>query len=436
MILLISPPIIHENPFILKMIYLYHLLSFLLLPAYVPFLLIRTFKGKEMPDRVLERFGFSRLKRPEGKLIWFHAASIGEATATLSLVNAINLTSPDVHFLITTGTRSSAEMLASKMPQKAIHQFLPIDNILCVKTFLHRWKPDVGIFIESEIWPCIITEARGFCPLLLMNARLSDNAYLNWQRFPSFFQDCLASFSRVIVQSEIDLEKYRNLGVRKAENLGNIKFGNKKLEVKTEELLALSEHLRGRDVVVAASTHAEDEAEFLPLIADIKKEYPNSYFIMVPRHPARRDEIATSCNSYGLKATFRSQSKLPNLGDDLYITDTFGELGLFYSLCNIAFVGGSFAQGGHSPVEPAHFGKLIIFGPDMNKTQEIATEMVTMKAALQIQNSAELKSRLEYFLSDSSHTEVQRYQTAAINFVARHKDVLQNYLAVIEQYLK
>jgi 3-deoxy-D-manno-octulosonic-acid transferase len=418
------------------MIYLYHLLSFLLLPLYILFLLIRLAKGKEDKSRIFERFGVSNRKRPAGYLIWFHAASVGESLATISLMQALNSTSDKkLNFLITTGTKTSAVLLKKRLPENAIHQFLPVDNIIFIRIFLQKWCPDLAIIIEAEIWPCLITQVRRCCKLLLMNARLSDKSFQRWKKVAHFFRFCMAQYDQIIVQSEKDFIKFQTLGVRNITNLGNIKFANKKLEANPAEQQSLIERLNNRKIVVFASTHAEDEAHILPIILNLKNNCKESYFILAPRHPSRKAEIEASCKAHGLKCSFRTQVNIPNLEDDLYIADTLGELGLFYSICYIAFVGGSFNQGGHSPLEPAHFGKLIIFGPDMSNAADIAREMIESKAALQISNSIELSKLIDYFLSDSGRSEYENYSSASLGFITKHSNVLQNYLLVIQKFL-
>ena len=407
-----------------------------MLPLYFLALVIRIYSNKESLDRLNERFGYSTLPRPNGALIWLHAASVGESVATLNLIENINIIYPKINFLVTSGTISSANILEKKLPQNARHQFLPIDNLIFVRKFLKHWQPSLGIFIESELWPCLINEGAKFCKLLLLNAHISDKSFGSWSRFKIFFQSILENFSEIIAQSRVDSDKFISLGIKKVQNLGNIKFANKKLEVDEIELSILRKTLIKKQVVVLASTHLEDENVCLKIIKPIQDEYPDCYFILVLRHPQRSRDLAKACQSLHLNFSIRSETNLPNVNDDLYIVDTFGDLGLFYSLADVSFIGGSFKQGGHNLLEPAFFGNLIFFGPDMSNYSVIAEEMIERKAAIQIQNSDELTERLQYFLNPSNIMEAKIYKRNSYEFVIKNQEILQNYLKILGNYIK
>lgn len=420
------------------MIYYYHFFSFLLLPLYLIIILYRTIIGKEDVKRVLERFGvtsFKNMEIKERKLIWIHAASLGESVAVLSLIDNINKTSMTVSFLVTSGTVSSAKMLKEKLPKNAVHQFIPIDNIIFVSKFLKNWRPHLGIFIESELWPCLISEGSKYCDLLLLNARISDKSFKKWRKINYFFQYIMKFFKEIIVQSNVDFEKFKQLGVSNIVNLGNIKFTNKKLAVNEQELLALSRHLEGRRVIVLASTHLEDEQILFNIIKPIRQKYPDCYFILIPRHPERVNEISKNCNQRNLYYAIKSEQNLPVLTDDLYIVNKFGELGLFFSIAYISFIGGSFKQGGHNILEPAYFNNCIIFGPNMSNSADISKQMLKNQAAIQIQNESELAFKLEYFMTDIGEEESMFYKARALKFVGKNQQILQDYLGVIEKYI-
>lgn len=415
------------------MIYIYHILTFLLLPVYLVLLVIRVFKGKEDIRCISERFGITSKSRPQGILIWVHAASVGESMVALTLIEGINSMLPKVNILVTSGTVSSAGILKERLPSNAIHQFLPIDNIIFVRKFLGAWKPDLGVFVESELWPCLVAEASKVCKLLLFNARISDRSFKLWCKFRSFFQLIVSHFSEIIVQSSVDLEKFQQLGISKAINLGNIKFSNKKLEVDQGKLSQLLSHLIDRKIIVLASTHLEDEQAIFKIIKPIKALHPDCYFILIPRHPERRNEISKMCQQLNLSLSFRSELDLPVLSDDLYIVDKLGEVGLFYSLAYISFIGGSFKRGGHNVLEPAHFGNLIVFGPDMSNFRTIAYEMITSNAAIQIKDGDSLLETLKYHLTGE---QIKVYQTNALEFIQKNQQILPNYLAIVSRFIK
>ena len=416
------------------MIYIYHILTFLLLPIYLVLLIIRVLKGKEEIKSISQRFGSTNKNRPQGTLIWIHAASVGESMVALTLIEGINSILPTVNILVTSGTISSASILKKKLPTNAIHQFLPLDNIIFVRKFLKSWQPILGIFIESELWPCLVIESSKVCKLLLFNARISDRSFKSWGKFKSFFQLIMSHFSEIIVQSSVDLEKFRQLGISKAINLGNIKFSNKKLEVDQSKFSELLNHLIDKTIIVIASTHVEDEQVFFKIIKPIKALYPACYFILIPRHPERRNEINKMSQQLNLTVNFRSELDLPVLSDDLYIVDKLGEVGLFYNLAYISFVGGSFKRGGHNVLEPAHFGNLIVFGPDMSNFRTIASEMIESNAAIQIRNEDHLLETLKHLLTGNENVKV--YQTNALEFIKKNQQILPNYLAIISQFIK
>jgi len=417
------------------MMMLYYALSFILLPVYFIIVLIRLLIGKEDIKRVLERFAIGKRRQDNSFLVWIHAASVGESMAALTLIHNISKHYPEVRFLVTSWTQASAKILSTKLPKIATHQLLPIDNIIFIKKFLRNWQPDLGIFIESELWPCTINEAAKQCKLLLVNARISDKSFEAWKKRKSFFQLIAKNFSKVIVQSERDLQKFEELGIANAINLGNIKFANEKLPVNQEELSKLSSHLNNRRVVVFASTHPEDEEVILPIIKNLKKQVTDCYIILIPRHPERVKSILDNCTAQDLPATARSQNDLPVLNDDLYIVDRFGEMGLFFSVALISFIGGSFKQGGHNILEAANFSNCVIFGPDMSKNTDIAKGILQNKAAIQIKSGEELLNTLEYLLNPNNADELKNYQENSLKFVEKNQKILDEYLQVITKFL-
>ena len=417
------------------MIYFYHAITIVLLPIYILVLIWRIIRKKEDPARIQERFGFTTKTRPNGILIWLHAASVGESAIAITLVENISLVIPEPNLLVTTGSIASSKIITTKLPKNAIHQFLPIDNLFFTRKFLKYWQPKLGIFIEAEIWPGLLTEAAKKSKLLLLNGHMSHRSFKRWSKFESFFQNIIMSFSEVATQSNFDFERYKTLGTNNLTNLGNIKFANKKLLVNSQDLESLLKLLSGKKVVVFASTHLSDEKVVLNVIKPLKEQFQDCYFIVILRHPERKYEIIKMCKSLKLSHILRSQSKIPNLEDDLYIVDSFGELGLFYSLAYISFVGGSFNKGGHNPIEPAHFSNLILFGPNMSNCQAVADAMISEKAAIQFNSEQELLDILRRFLKSEGIAESQIYRDNAGIFVEQHQQIFQNYLALIKKYL-
>lgn len=420
----------------MRIIFLYNILSLIAIPVYLLIFVIRLIKKKDNMSSIMQRLGYNKSKRPEGKLIWMHAASVGEAMVAITLVNALNKKHAKINFLITTGTLSSAKILNKWLPANAYHQFTPIDSWFVVRKFLKYWQPYFGIFIESELWPCLISESAKKCDLILANARLSDKSFNNWQKRKWLFAAIVNQFKSVIVQSQADLHKYHDLGIKKAINLGNLKFANKELDVQAEKLSEFRNVLNGQKIFVASSTHAEDEEVLLNIIKRFKAKNINYYPIIILRHPERRKELTDQCNSLALTYSLHSQSKLPLLSDDLYIVDSFGELGLFYKLANVTFVGGSFSHGGHNLLEPAYFDNVILLGPDMSNFKNIANDMISSSAAIQIKNADELASKMQFFLDNKNMEQAKEFARNALNFVDNHNNRLDDYLSEIDKYFK
>lgn len=220
-------------------IFLYNLINIILFPAYLLILLSRLFFKKENIASIKSRFALYKQKRPSHKLIWIHAASVGESLMAITLITALEKKYQDIKFLITTGTISSADIIAKRKLQNVYHEFTPLENWLIVKKFYEYWQPDLGIFIESELWPTLLSCNARKCKLLLLNARLSDKSFRRWQKLPNIFGLLTGFFTYIAVQSIADLKKYQILGRPDLPNLGNLKFANKKLEPDNEQFTKL-----------------------------------------------------------------------------------------------------------------------------------------------------------------------------------------------------
>lgn len=400
----------------------------------------RFVRGKENLGSIKSRFGIYIRKKKKDSLgvetIWIHAASVGESMIAITLVNHLKKSHPDARFLITTGTLSSASIIKKWLPWNVYHEFTPIDNSLIVRNFYKYWQPKLGIFIESELWPSLVSGSHNRCKLLLLNARLSDQSFKNWQKFPSIFQMLAGFFSCIATQSDSDFKKYRTLLGLHADkiriiNLGNLKFTNQELVVSKPELSKFQDILKDKKVFVASSTHKEDEKVILEVCARIKNIYP----IIILRHPERAKEVSLECDRLGLKYSLRSKNQILSLSNDLYIVDTLGELGLFYSLSDITFVGGSFKRGGHNLLEPAYFDNVIILGPDMSNWQNIANDMTRNRCAMQINNADELADQISYFCNPRNNNIIKKYNSNAKKYVHNKEEILNSYLEEINKFL-
>lgn len=458
--------------------FIYSIISFLALPLYLCVIIFRVFIGKENKQSFANRFAIplgsgvlSKYKQVSvsssndhkiaKKLIWLHAASVGESMVAMTVVEALSKDNKNkngsteqgtsnkqenLEFLITTGTISSANMVhkwASDLEDDNIyHQFVPIDNSLVAYIFCNYWEPSIALFIESEIWPNLVHQASKKCPSLIINARLSDKSFKRWSRNQATFQSIMSDYSRVIAQDEASKHKFIQLGIDDTLNLGNLKFSNKELAVDEGILQNLQQKFFSRKIFVAASTHAEDEEEVFSSIKRLYNKGASFSPIIVLRHPERKEEIVELCKYHNFKYRIRSEENDSNSNDkiadnELYIVDSFGELGLFYKIADIVFVGGSFKRGGHNLLEPAYFDCAIIVGPDMSHHQEIADDMIKQGAARRIQNDKDLSVAIEDLIGESSISEESRIKLSenALAYVMDRKKVVQDYVEEINKLL-
>ncbi len=386
------------------------------------------------------------MQQGKSKLVWLHAASVGESMIAITMVESLSKAQENLEFLITTGTISSANMLrqwAKNWPDNNIyHQFMPIDNSLIAYIFCNYWKPSIVLFIESEIWPNLIYQASKICPSLIINARLSHKSFQRWSKYKLVFQSIMSNYSKIIAQDEANKQKFIQLGMSNTINLGNLKFSNKELDINEEKLEKLQQRFSNHKIFVAASTHAEDEDVVL---ASIKKLYDKGIkflSIIVLRHPDRKTELIKLCKYHNLKYLIRSEEDSSDymnkmVDNELYIVDSFGELGLFYKLADIVIVGGSFKRGGHNLLEPAYFDCAIIVGPDMSHHQEIVDDMIKQSAACRISNEQELENAIAMLLNDDNYAEQKRKKLSdnARTYVMDRKKIVGDYVVEIKKYL-
>jgi 3-deoxy-D-manno-octulosonic-acid transferase len=365
-------------------LHLYRLATHLAAPA-LPWYLRRRIKaGKEDPTRISERFGTPGKARPPGPLVWLHGASVGELVSILPL--AEGLVGRGFGVLVTTGTTTSAEVAASRLPQGVIHQFVPVDTPAATEKFVAHWRPDLAIFAESELWPNLIRAAKaGGARLAIVNGRMSERSLKGWSRHPGFIRALLRRFDLVLGQTGDDAARYALLGAAGASSAGNIKFDAPPLPVDEAELARLKAALAGRPVFVAASTHPGEEEIVVATHLKVAAEVPGLVTVIAPRHPERGEAISTLAQAAGLPIARRSQGAAISGQTQLYIADTVGEMGLVYRLGGLAFVGGSFApRGGQNPIEPAKLGVAVIHGPDVANFTEVYAAFDAAGGALEI----------------------------------------------------
>jgi len=395
----------------------------------------RVRRGKEDPSRLNERMGIAGKTRPSGKLVWIHAASVGEAQSALVLIDALGKNTSVINVLVTTGTLTSATLMQRRLPSFALHQFVPMDHPDWIRTFLDHWKPDLALWIESELWPntLLALKKRGV-PLVLVNARLSEKSFSNWQLAKSMARTVMGCFTAILAQTEQDATRFKALGAENVTVTDNIKYSAAALPHDADALATLKVTVAERPIWVYASTHAGEEDLACRVHKSIKAKLPNLLTILVPRHPERRDDVAETCFENGLKFRLRSNhTALPSPDDDIYIADTLGELGLFYTLAPIAMIGRSFSSdggGGHNPVEAAQLGCAVLTGPHNQFQRPLYDDMQADSAVVEVQNELEFTAILEELLT---HPEKLRaMQEKSATFTRRKTHVIN---AVMEKLM-
>jgi 3-deoxy-D-manno-octulosonic-acid transferase len=381
---------------------LYRSLTAAAAPLVVIYLNARCRRGKEDGARLGERFGIPSAARPKLPLVWVHAASVGEASSVLALIERILGERPGIEILMTTGTVAAARLAAERLPRRARHQFVPVDLPRAVERFLDQWRPDLAIWVESELWPNLVlaTHRRGI-PMLLANARLSARSAARWRALPGLVQPVLRGFALCLAQDEVQAERFRRLGADPVASVGDLKAAAAPLAADPAMLAALQRQIGDRPVWVAASTHAGEEAIAAAAHVVIARSFPRLLTIIAPRHPVRSPAIAAMLSARGLRVSQRSAGAAVAGDSEIYLADTLGELGLFFRLAGIVFIGGSLARkGGHNPFEAARLGCAILHGPDMANCAAMAGALDAAGAALTVGDAESLAAAVSLLLAD------------------------------------
>jgi len=413
---------------------LYRAASTLLTPLLRLYLRHRRIIGKEHPTRYPERWGVPGQDRPEGRLVWMHGASVGEALSLLPLVERVLAALPETHVLVTTGTVTSAKLLEDRLPARALHQFVPVDRPGGVTSFLEHWRPDLALWAESEFWPILVTEtaARG-TPLVLINGRVSARSYKGWRRFPGLIGPVLGCFRLCLAQTETDAERLGALGAGAVEVPGNIKFAVPPLPASADDLAVLRGIVGERPLWLAASTHPGEEAIAWRVHRNLAA-HPDLLTIVVPRHPERGAEVAAELATLGARVSRRVAGEDLEPATEVYIADTLGELGLFFRLAPIVFMGKSLAaDGGQNPLEPARLGCAIVYGPRMSNFVDMAERLEAADASLRVDNDSGLSDAVESLLQDADRR--QAMGERAQRFAEGESQVIDRVMAALEPFL-
>ena len=354
--------------------------------------------------RQQERLGHASLPRPNGRLIWFHAASVGESLSVLSLIRRLADRLPEAEFLITSGTPTSAALIEKRLPPRTRHQYPPLDTAGPVRRFLNHWQPEGGVFVESEIWPRLIVEsAKRGIPLALLNARLSDKSVAGWKKRPETARFILNKFNLFLTQNDNTAANLTAMGapagrVRPGTNL---KAMSDPLPIDHGTLDDIGSQISGRPVWIASSTHAGEEETVLAAHQSLLERWPDLLLLLIPRHPERRGDIAKLLEASDLNAAFRSETSPIKTETQVYVADTLGETGTWYALCPIVFLGGSLKDiGGHNPFEPAQAGAAVITGPGYFNFAETFAPLIKTGGAIEVRTEKDLSAAVDHWLSD------------------------------------
>ncbi len=397
---------------------------------FLPFWLRRRVAlGKEDALRYTEKLGDIALARPKGKLIWIHASSVGESLSVLPLIKQVKRVVPNAAILVTTVTLTSAKLLEEKLPDGVFHQFAPVDTPHALRKFLKHWKPSLALFVESEIWPNMIrmTHATG-CEMRLMNARMSQNSFNQWQKARSSIVKLLDCFKVIYPQNTKSADYFKALGAQLIKHVGNLKYDAPPLPADSkaagEVMLAVGNRARW----MAASTHEGEEMMAARTHKVLREIHDDLLTIIVPRHNSRGADITRDIEKLGLVVAQRSKKHAISDATDIYIADTMGELGIFYRIAGIVFIGGSLVpHGGQNPLEAARLDCAIILGPHMENFPAITADFIRADACLRVQNESELKQTLEELLYH--HERQEALALAAAETVAREGGAVERIIA-------
>jgi 3-deoxy-D-manno-octulosonic-acid transferase len=412
---------------------LYRLASVAGSPAAPQVLARRLKRGKEHPERLGERCGEAGLKRPKGPLVWVHGASVGEMLAAVPLIE--KLRAQDFAVLVTSGTVTSAALAEQRLPDGAIHQFIPLDAPRFVRRFLDHWKPGLALFVESDLWPNLILScAERRIPMIVINGRLSERSFSRWRRVPGVIEALLERVDLCLTQSAGDTERYAQLGAPRVTCTGNLKLDVPAPPADQAALQRLRDIIGTRPVVAAASTHAGEETAIIAAHRRLREKFPTLLTVIAPRHPTRGDSIADIAKAAGLNVALRSRRAQPMPDVEVYIADTLGELGLFYRIAPIVFMGGSIAShGGQNPIEAARLGAAVLHGPHVWNFAELYATLDDAHGAELVADAEALTARLGEWLADPAARKTAA--AAAATTIESLGGALKRTLVALDPYL-
>ena len=416
---------------------LYNTLLRILYPLVIrPYIKKRKKNGKEDIKRFNERIGRPTKPRPEGKLIWMHGASVGESVSMLPLIQKLLEAYPDAYVMVTTGTTTSAEIMSKRLPERAFHQYLPIENPIFANRFIKHWRPDVALWFESEFWPAMLScIKKKNIPLILVNGRISNKSFKRWQQFEFAIKELLNCFTLCLGQSEQDEYRLRVLGAKNTLCLGNLKYAGLPLPVDENKKNEILQQIEGRTTWLVSSTHDDEEYKIGKFLKELKQKIPNVLTFIAPRHPNRGIEIKERLqNELGLNVALRSADEKITPETEVYIADTIGEMGIWYDLFPLVFVGGSLIpHGGQNFMEPSRCRDAVIVGPHMHNFTDAINRAKKADGVIQVNDVIDLMSMVEHLLTNTDLLEAKR--SLAYNWANGEAKVLDGIVEKIQCYL-
>jgi 3-deoxy-D-manno-octulosonic-acid transferase len=399
-------------------------------PLAPPLLHWRARAGKEDAARLPERFARSSVARPRGTLVWLHGASVGETRVLMQIQAALGVRRSDLSFLFTSGTRTSASLLAAP-PARALHQYVPIDHVAVARRFLTHWRPNLAVFAESDLWPNLIEEAANAgVKLALVNARMSPKSLATWTRAPALAAHLFGRFDIILAADARTADGIGALLGRAIAAPGNLKRAAPPPAVDADALAEARAAAGSRPVWLAASTHPGEDEIALAAHAELRKRRPDALLIIVPRHPERGEAVSRLAGDAPRRSTGARIAAAP-----VFIADTMGELGLFYALAPVALVGGSLLPTlrGHNPVEPAQLGCAILAGPHTDSFADVYADLSAQHAAIEVCDAASLATAVATMWSDDAKRARQTQAAAAV--IAQSSGALETTVSALEALL-
>lgn len=394
-------------------------------------------KGKEDVKRFNERLGKPNITRPDGLLFWFHGSSVGESISMLPLIHNLLERYKDSHIIVTTGTITSADIMAKRLPDRAFHQYIPLDNPVFTARFVKHWKPNAVLWFESDFWPAMLSSVKKEeIPLILVNGRISNKSFKRWQQFDYIIKELLACFTYCLGQSDEDAYRLKVLGAKETACLGNIKYAGLPLPVNVDKKREIIEQIGERAVWLLSSTHDDEEFKIARFIENINKEKEGLLTIIAPRHPHRGEEIREKIQSkYNLKIALRSKNEAITKDIDIYIADTIGEMGIWYSIAPIVFIGGSLIpHGGQNFIEPAKERTAVIVGPHMFNFADVMVRAKKADAIIQVNDVLDLEEVVINLLKSKDLLEAKR--SLAYNWANNEAKILDDIVDKVTSYIE